>query len=463
MGHAKSKNSSFSGIGPVKEFPANLMNTSKITPLVRSYAGFGKAGKSNLFCWFFESQKCVDPKEAGDFPLLIWLNGGPGASSMAGLLLENGPYLQQSDPAGTIVENPYAWNREAHVMYWDNPVGSGYSYNHHDGHYHYVDSERELSKQFYEALQSFFDDYPVYRKCPLFVTGESYGGKYIPAITSRIVQENAKGDKPLINIKGMAIGNPWMDPVMQTKFRLEMGFELGFLDTKQHKHLMRQYKRLPQYVNDGEWEKAFHLNQKLKNELIACGGNVAIYDVRTWDDGLIGSMLGNYFNMKEVKKALNVPEDTRWQIHDETGPVTDHLVQDFMTNTVYQSDKKFDFSLPYLLDEATDKSGKKPLRVLLYTGNLDMSCGVRGTEYILYNLKWSHEGDWRKLRRKVWAEPRGTTKGFIKSCSNLTQIVIPCSGHLVPVSQPAVSLEMVNNFVFKREFPSYDPLSHKEL
>jgi len=130
-----------------------------------------------------------------------------------------------------------------------------------------------------------------------------------------------------------------------------------------------------------------------------------------------------------------------------------------MTNTVYSSDKKFDFSLPHLLDKATGKGGKKPLRVLLYTGNLDMSCGVRGTDYILYNLKWNHKEDWQGLRREVWAEPRGNTKGFIKSCANLTQIVIPCSGHLVPVSQPEVSLEMINNFVFEREFPSYDPLS----
>ncbi len=481
-----------SGILPVESIPGNLIGTSEIDLQVRSYAGFGKAdakfGESNLFCWFFESQKCADPKDIGKFPLLIWLNGGPGASSMGGLLLENGPYSQQSDPAGTIAENPYSWNREAHVMYWDNPVGAGYSYNTEDD---YVSSESELSMQFYEALQSFFHDYPAYRDCPLYVTGESYGGKYIPAITSRIAQENRHATpESYIHIRGMAIGNPWMDPVLQMKFRLEVGFELGFLDTKQHEFLMSEWERLSHLVNDKErveedkWQKAFELYHLITQELVDCGGNIAIYDVRIWDDGVFGSTLENYFSMKEVKEALHVPEDAKWRQHDETGPVTNHLIQDFMTNTVYrQEGEKFDFSLPYLLDDARVKvHGKEEhLRVLLYTGNLDMSCGVRGTEAILYNLKWECEPEWRELRRRVWAEPhykiknkesddtkftkytyRGHTKGFVKQHRNLTQIVVPRSGHLVPNSRPEVSLEMINNFVFDRGYPSFDPLQSEE-
>jgi vitellogenic carboxypeptidase-like protein len=448
-------------IKPVESIPGNLLNTTEIIINVKSYAGFASTKKgSHLFTWFFGCQKMVDEKHAANFPLLIWLNGGPGGSSMAGEMLENGPYLMKSDEMGTIYENPNAWNKEAHVMYWDNPVGAGYSYNEDKK---YVDNEDELSDQFYEALQDFYDSMPPqYRKCPLYVTGESYGGKYIPAITEKIIKNNnnlpGEGNNDrFINIKGMAIGNPWMDPVMQCKFRLETGFDLGFLGRKQYDILMDSYALLPKLIEDKQWRSAFELNQSLKRKLIACGGGIAIYDVRIWDDPLFGAGLMKYFNLPEVRAALNVP-GRPWITADETGPVTEHLIEDFMTNTAaYNPAAEYDFSLPTLLNREDPA-----LQVMLYTGNLDMSCGIRGTEYILQNCMWRYQEEWKKLTRKVWAVPKGNTKGFIKQYKNLTQVVIPCSGHLVPISQPANSLEMINNFVYQREFPSYDPLGEDD-
>jgi carboxypeptidase C (cathepsin A) len=39
----------------------------------------------NLFYWFFKNT------ELSDLPLVVYLNGGPGSSSVTSIFLENGP------------------------------------------------------------------------------------------------------------------------------------------------------------------------------------------------------------------------------------------------------------------------------------------------------------------------------------------------------------------------------------
>jgi len=56
---------------------------------------------------------------------LIWLNGGPGCSSLDGALLELGPY--RANPNGTLYPNPGAWNQKMNVLFLDQPVGTGFS------------------------------------------------------------------------------------------------------------------------------------------------------------------------------------------------------------------------------------------------------------------------------------------------------------------------------------------------
>jgi len=59
-----------------------------------SYAGLlpisDEDDVSELYFWFFPSDN-----PSADDEILIWLNGGPGCSSLEGLLQENGPFIWQ--------------------------------------------------------------------------------------------------------------------------------------------------------------------------------------------------------------------------------------------------------------------------------------------------------------------------------------------------------------------------------
>ena len=149
-----------------------------------SFAGFltvNQKYNSNLYFWFFPSQS--DPEND---PVILWLQGGPGATSLYGLFKENGPIhataiderdateawetmykhgkkypfpeYKRTTPRATL--NPYSWNRNASVIYIDNPVGAGFSYT--DDPKGYPRFVNESTVDLYEGLQQFFRLFPEF-------------------------------------------------------------------------------------------------------------------------------------------------------------------------------------------------------------------------------------------------------------------------------------------------------------
>jgi len=95
------------------------------------------------------------------------------------------------------------------MVYMDQPVGTGFS--HAKSPLDYDANEKTLAEDFYRFLVRFLEKYPEYKKRSMFITGESYAGKYIPAISAKIVAEN-NADIALV---GSAIGNGLVDPYSQ--------------------------------------------------------------------------------------------------------------------------------------------------------------------------------------------------------------------------------------------------------
>ncbi|GFX54290.1 probable serine carboxypeptidase CPVL [Trichonephila clavipes] len=105
-------------------------------------------------------------------PVILWLQGGPGGSGLFSLFVIHGPYI--------ILENGYAelrqftWAKEYHVIYVDNPVGTGFSFT--GSHNGYVTNQNEVADDLYEFLRQFFLVYYEYSKNDFYITGMSYAG-----------------------------------------------------------------------------------------------------------------------------------------------------------------------------------------------------------------------------------------------------------------------------------------------
>ncbi|XP_063368693.1 vitellogenic carboxypeptidase-like [Cydia amplana] len=181
---------------------------------IESYTGFftvNKAYGSNQFFWYFPSM-FPDKDQA---PVLVWLQGGPGGSSLFGLFCENGPITEEN---GQFVPRRYHWALNHHVIYIDNPVGAGFSFtNDTNG---YCTDETQVGEQLYSTITQFFQLFPELQKNDFFITGESYAGKYVPAFAHTIHKKNSNA-KTKINLKGLIIGGAYINPESQDNFRLD--------------------------------------------------------------------------------------------------------------------------------------------------------------------------------------------------------------------------------------------------
>lgn len=113
--------------------------------------GFIQINKeSDLFYLHFESRS-----NPSTDPLILWLNGGPGCSSLLGLFEELGPYKVRDD--ATLESNPFSWNSNANIVFVDQPVGTGLS---KAGKNDLSKTELQIAKNMHYFLVQFLIQFP---------------------------------------------------------------------------------------------------------------------------------------------------------------------------------------------------------------------------------------------------------------------------------------------------------------
>ncbi|XP_078519630.1 putative serine carboxypeptidase CPVL isoform X3 [Lissotriton helveticus] len=225
---------------------------------VKSYSGYftvNKTYNSNLFFWFFPAQ--VEPENA---PLLLWLQGGPGGTSLFGLFVEHGPYVVNKNL--TLSARKYPWTSHYSLIYIDNPVGTGFSFT--DDDRGFAKDQVDVGRDLYSALIQFLQIFPEYQKNDFYATGESYAGKYVPAIGYYIHTHNPTA-KIKINFKGMAIGDGLCDPEVMLGGYAEFFYQTGMADEKQRAFVQQQADLGVIYIQHQKWIEAFEVFDSLLN------------------------------------------------------------------------------------------------------------------------------------------------------------------------------------------------------
>ena len=152
-------------------------------------------------------------------PTILWTNGGPGASSMFGLFVELGPFLANEHSLTTkafnqtgvpsLFYNEYSWSKLGSVLMFDWPPPVGFSYCSGDfaGNGTSCGSwdDSRMARVSYAALAGWFDKFSERRANPLYLTGESYAGIYVPKLAEQILLHADPNVLP--QFKGFAVGD----------------------------------------------------------------------------------------------------------------------------------------------------------------------------------------------------------------------------------------------------------------
>ena len=167
----------------------------------KQYSGYLAVGEhKQLHYWLVEAENA--PASA---PLVLWLNGGPGCSSLDGFIYEHGPFRTDPEDPTKLVRFPHTWVQHAHMLYLEAPAGVGFSYSTDAADYQTNDDQTASDSA--EGMQAFFAAFPRYRKHSFFIAGESYAGVYVPTLAEAILSLADRGAWEGATLKGIAVGN----------------------------------------------------------------------------------------------------------------------------------------------------------------------------------------------------------------------------------------------------------------
>ncbi|KAK9061579.1 hypothetical protein SSX86_018761 [Deinandra increscens subsp. villosa] len=430
--------------------------------------------KAHMFWWYYKSPyRIQDPKKP--WPIILWLQGGPGGSGVGiGNFAEVGPL------DASLKKRNSTWLKKADLLFVDNPVGTGYSFV--EDKELLVKTDEEAAKDLTTLLTKIFNRNKTLQKSPLYIVAESYGGKYAVTLGLSALRAIKAGKLNLI-LGGIALGNSWMSPVDFVASWAPLLKDLSRIDNSGVKTSERLVENIKQQMANGQMKEATKTWGVLEEVIMNSSNNIDFYNFMQDSGSDSGSLTTSEISRKTsmnrysrnldslrilpgliddldpimngvVKKKLKIPKDVmlvfglflllsqqqkkiwflsafgfcRWG--GQSDLVFEHLSGDFMTPRINEVDQ--------LLNAG--------VHVTVYNGQTDLICSTKGAEAWVEKLKWKGLTTFLDMdRTPMYCGDNKETKAFKKSYKNFHFYWILKAGHFVPVDQPCVSLDMVGD------------------
>ncbi|KAG6482436.1 hypothetical protein ZIOFF_059067 [Zingiber officinale] len=403
------------------------------------YAGYVTVDRANGRALFYYFAEAVE--NSGSKPIVLWLNGGPGCSSLGyGAMEELGPFRVMSD-GKTLYKNPYAWNEVANILFLESPAGVGFSYSNTTSDYS-KSGDRRTATDALVFLVNWFERFPEYKGRDFFITGESYAGHYVPQLAHAILHHKDH----LINLKGIAIGNAVINKETDIKGTFDY-FWMHALIADETIHAIHKFCNFsldaPQTAP--ECDRAVD------------EANLVVYELDVYNI---------YAPLCFSSGVTPTPKSPSMQI-ENFDPCTSNYVETYLNNLEVQNAlhanvTKLNYTwsgcsqvIPSWSDQPSTMLPiihellSNGIRILKYSGDFDGVVPITSTRYSLKKLKLRVKAPWRAWMLN--SEVGGYTVVYDH---NLTFATVRGAGHEVPSYQPARALEMIKSFLQGLHLPA---------
>ncbi|CAM8972623.1 unnamed protein product [Rhodiola kirilowii] len=401
-----------------------------------------QAGRA-LFYWLVEAPLSRRPETR---PLLLWLNGGPGCSSVAyGAAEELGPFHIDTD-GKTLYMNPYAWNNVANVLFLESPAGVGFSYSNTTSDL-YSRGDQNTAEDAYAFLLNWVERFPQYKHRDFYIAGESYAGHYVPQLSQLVFQGNKGIQNPVINFKGFMVGNAVTDDYHDYVGTFEYWWTHGLISDS-------TYKMLGTVCDFGSSTHPSIDCIKALNKAEAEQGNIDPYSIFTKpcnDTSVSRRHLGGrypwmyraydpcterysnvYFNRPEVQKALHA---------NVTG-----ISYPWKTCSDIVGDYWGDSPLSMLPIYKELIAGG--VRIWVFSGDTDSVVPLTATRYSIDALKLPTVTNWYP-----WYDHK-RVGGWSQVYKGLTFVSVTGAGHEVPLHRPRQAFILFRSFLANKPMPA---------
>lgn len=415
----------------------------------------GTTGK--LHYWFVESEN----NPASD-PVVLWLNGGPGSSSLIGCLTENGQFSLNDDSMTNKTKqgvprlwyNPYSWTKHANVIWLESPKGVGFSFCDNPNNCHNTDETTAIDA--HEFLVNFFKGFSEYANSDFYITGESYAGVYIPMLIDQIDKQ-----KVITTFKGAAIGNGcWGSDCFY-----------GVTEDQIDSHIFSGHSLISQtleaditsHCEPNNWHTQSCRTSLAKMDDQAGQFDVYnIYDVCKNDDKLPMSKLRAI--LRNNTTVLEKPLDS-YHPHPQLRQLNDYkcggsnAMDAFLSNSDVVKAlhvKSGTGRMHYSADVGDLRDLYKSLfqkhRIVIYSGDADACVPHWGSEKWTREMGFSVTKDWHPWLSDSVEKKGEVVAGYAIEYKSLTYVTIKGAGHMVPQFKPAFALTMFKKFLDNSPF-----------